>query len=210
MLERLADHASTTEPPPFAGPDHPMRRVTRTVAFEAAWSDGRAKRVGELFDGMATEWSERDVDDMRSAPVLDALERGALPIAGGWLELGSGTGAGSHLLAPVVGSLVAADLSLEMLRCAPVDTAPRVQADASALPFPDDSFDAVAMINMLLFPHEVDRILRPGGMVLWINNLGDQTPIHLPSADVLEALPGNWSGRTANAGTGFWLAAHRE
>ena len=65
------------------------------------------------------------------------------------------------------------------------------------------------MINMLLFPHEVDRVLRPAGVVLWVNTLGDQTPIHLPAADVLEALPGEWSGATADAGTGFWLSARR-
>ena len=84
-----------------------------------------------------------------------------------------------------------------------------MQADASRLPFPDRSFDAVVMINMLLFPREVDRILRVDGVVLWVNNLGDQTPIHLPATDVLDALPGDWSGRTAKAGTGFWLTAHR-
>jgi len=65
------------------------------------------------------------------------------------------------------------------------------------------------MINMLLFPTEVDRVLKPTGTVLWINSLGDQTPIHLPAADVLEALPGAWRGVSARAGTGFWLAARR-
>lgn len=208
MLEFLTDHTSATDPPPFAGPDHPMRKVTRTVAFEDAWSDGRAKRVGDLFDGLATEWSERDVDDTRAAPILDALERGDLPAAGAWLELGSGTGAGIELLAPTVGSIIASDLSFEMLRRAP-DSSPRIQADASGLPFRGRTFDVVVMINMLLFPREVDRILRPGGVVLWVNNLGDQTPIHLPPGDVLEALPGIWSGRSARAGTGFWLTARR-
>jgi ubiquinone/menaquinone biosynthesis C-methylase UbiE len=77
------------------------------------------------------------------------------------------------------------------------------------LPFHDRSFDAVVMINMLLFPHEVARVLRHAGTVLWVNTLGDQTPIHLPPDDVLTALPGTWTGRTAKAGTGFWLAATR-
>ena len=65
------------------------------------------------------------------------------------------------------------------------------------------------MINMLLFPHEVDRVLRPAGTVVWVNTLGDQTPIHLPPDDVLRALPGDWTGRTASAGIGFWLTATR-
>jgi len=62
---------------------------------------------------------------------------------------------------------------------------------------------------MLLFPGEVDRVLAPGGTVTWVNTLGDQTPIHLPPADVIEALPGVWEGVTANAGTGLWATLRR-
>ncbi len=87
---------------------------------------------------MAAEWSARHVDDTKAAPVLDALERGAVPIDGDWLEVGSGTGAGTRLLTGVVGSLVATDLSTEMLRHAPGELAPRVHADASMLPFRTD------------------------------------------------------------------------
>ncbi len=130
-------------------------------------------------------------------------------VDGDWLELGSGTGAGARVLSGQVGSLVCSDLSMGMLSFAPADLAPRVQADATMLPFGDDTFDAVLLINMILFPYEVDRIIRPGGSVLWVNTLGDQTPIHLPAADVVEALPGEWTARTARAGTGFWLAATR-
>ncbi len=209
MLERLADHPSTIDPEPFAGPDHPIRRRTRAVALGEPWTTDNARRMAELFDSMAAEWATRRVEDNKSAPVLDALERGDVPIDGDWLELGSGTGAGTRLLSGVVGSLVATDLSAQMLHHAPGDLAPRVRADASTLPFPTDSFDAVLMINMLLFPHEVDRVLRPHGTIVWINSLGDQTPIHLPPEDVLAALPGGWVGRTARAGTGFWLTARR-
>ena len=147
-------------------------------------------------------------DDVKRAPIDDAITRGELPLGGAWLELGSGTGAGARVLAPQVGSLVCTDLSAGMLAHAP-DVAPKLRSDASQLPFEDDAFDAVMMINMILFPDEVDRVVRPGGTVLWINTLGDQTPIHLPAADVLEVLPGEWSGTTAHAGTGFWLAARR-
>jgi SAM-dependent methyltransferase len=209
MIERLADHPSAREPAPFAGTDHPMRTLTRAVALGEPWTQDDADRVAAVFDGLAEEWSARHVDDTKAAPVRDALERGNVPTDGAWLELGSGTGAGARILAETVGSLVATDLSAEMLNHAPEELAPRVRADASMLPYRDRSFDAVVMINMLLFPHEVDRVLRHGGTVLWINTLGDQTPIHLPPADVLTALPGSWTGRTASAGTGFWLAATR-
>lgn len=210
MLVRLADHPTATAPEPFAGPDNPMRRLTRAIALGEPWTGDDAVHVGELFDGLAAEWSARNVDDAKAAPVLDALDRGDLPIAGDWLELGSGTGAGSRLLSGVVGTLVATDLSAEMLRHAPGGLAPRVRADASILPFQDRSFDAIVMINMLLFPNEIDRVLRSDGMILWVNTLGDQTPIHLPSEDVLTSLPGDWSGTTARAGTGFWLTVRRD
>ncbi len=209
MIERLHDHPTTDEPDPFAGPDHPMRTLTRAVALSERWTQDDADRVATIFDGLAEAWSAPHVDDTKAAPILDALDRGDVPTAGDWLELGSGTGAGTRLLAGVVGSLVATDLSTEMLRHAPADLAPRAQVDASSLPFPDRSFDAVLMVNMLLFPAEVDRVLRPAGTVVWVNTLGDQTPIHLPPDDVVAALPGAWSGRTARAGTGFWLTARR-
>ena len=178
------------------------------MAFGKTWQPHHAERMSTLFNEMAPEWSERNVDPIKAAPVLDAVDRGNLPLAGSWLELGSGTGAGARAISSHVAHLVCTDLSPGMLSYAP-DIAPRTLADASTLPFNADSFDAVLMINMLLFPTEVDRVLRPGGTVLWVNTLGDQTPIHLPAADVLTALPGEWHGTTADAGTGFWLAAQR-
>ena len=210
MLERLADHPDATDPEPFAGPDHPIRKITRIMAFGGTWTDHNAESMSNLFDGMAAEWSERHVDPTKRAPVEDALDRGKVPLDGSWLELGAGTGAGARVLAGRVASLVSTDLSMGMLSFAPAELAPRVQADATRLPFADKTFDALLMINMILFPHEVDRVLRPAGTVVWVNTLGDQTPIHLPAADVLDALPGAWSGRTARAGTGFWLTAHRD
>lgn len=208
VLVELDAHPDAGDPEPFAGPDHPIRVLTRDIAFGKEWTPEHAERMSGLFDELAPEWSERNVDPVKAAPVHDALERADLPLAGSWLEVGSGTGAGAKVLASQVGSLVCTDLSAGMLSFAP-DLAPRLRSDASALPFEADSFDAVMLINMILFPNEIDRVLRPGGSLLWVNTLGDQTPIHLPSTDVLKALPGEWQGTTAHAGTGFWLAARR-
>ena len=207
-LLRLTDHPSATAPEPFAGPDHPMRLLTRSKAFGEPFTAEDSARVQQIFDSMAADWSEAHVDPTKAAPVGDALERGGVPAEGDWLEVGSGTGAGARVLAERVGSLVCTDLAEEMLRHAR-DLAPRVRSDASRLPFGSDRFDAVLLINMLLFPREVDRVLRPDGVVVWVNTLGDQTPIHLPPEDVLAALPGTWTGTTAHAGTGFWLVARR-
>lgn len=207
-LTELADHPGATDPEPFAGSDHLMRELTRAQAFGGEWTRTDAERVQSVFDGLAAGWSEDHVDPVKASTVEDALERGRVPLNGDWLEVGSGTRAGARVLTRQVGSVVCTDLSAEMLRHAP-DVAPRVRADASQLPFADESFDAILLINMLLFPTEIERVLRRRGVVVWANTLGDQTPIHLPPSDVLDALPGAWVGTTARAGTGFWLTARR-
>ncbi len=207
-LQRLADHPGAADPEPFAGPDHPMRRLTKAVAAGSSWSADDAARVQTLFDGLAAGWSEEHVDPVKAAPIVDALDRGAVPLDGTWLECGSGTGAGARVLRGRVGSLVCTDLSAEMLRHAP-PLAPRVRADTSRLPLRASSVDAVLLVNMLLFADEIRRVLRDGGVVVWVNTLGDQTPIHLPPDTVLDALGARWSGTTARAGSGFWLVARQ-
>ncbi|MFK8023975.1 MAG: class I SAM-dependent methyltransferase, partial [Ilumatobacter sp.] len=207
-LRHLADADGAAVASPFAGPDHPMRLLTRAKAFGEAWTETDAARVQQIFDGLAPAWSEDHVDPVKAAPVADAFERGGVRVDGRWLEVGSGTGAGARVAAPLVRSLICTDLAAEMLAHAP-DIAPRVRADSARLPIADRSVDGVLLINMLLFPAEVDRVLAQNGSVVWVNTLGDQTPIHLPPSDVLDALPGEWTGRTARAGTGFWVTAQR-
>lgn len=209
MITHLPDHPDAAEPEPFAGPSHPMRKLTRSIALGEPWTDDDARRVAAIFDGLAPEWTERQVDPVKAAVVGDALDRGTPPLDGRWLELGSGTGAGTRLLHQRGVEQVSVDLSAGMLAHAPDGLAPKVRADSSALPFPADSFDAILMINMILFPGEVDRVLRPDGSVVWVNTKGDQTPIHLPPSDVERALPGSWHGVTARAGTGLWAVLRR-
>lgn len=209
MITELPAHPDATQPEPFAGPDHPMRRLTRSIALGEPWTPADAIRVADVFDGLAPEWSERQVDPVKAAVVMDALDRGDPPLGGRWLELGSGTGAGTKLLHGRVDEQVSVDLSSGMLAHAPDGLAPKVRADSSQLPFPADTFDAILMINMILFPTEVDRVLRPNGAIVWVNTKGDQTPIHLPPADVARALPGEWAVVTARAGTGFWAVLRR-
>ncbi|MDG2113814.1 MAG: class I SAM-dependent methyltransferase, partial [Actinomycetota bacterium] len=208
MIDQLPDAEGTVEPEPFAGVDHPMRKVTRQVAFDGKWDAERAAKIATLFDGLAPEWANERVTDLKFAPIRDALERGGAPLAGRWLELGSGTGAGTEILVERGADVVVLDLSAEMLSHA-ADVTPKIRSDASAMPFADDRFDALLMVNMLLFPREVDRVLKPDGVVVWVNTAGDQTPIHLPAADVAEALPGSWVGTTARAGAGIWATLRR-
>ena len=209
MITQLPPHRDATAPEPFAGPDHPMRVLTRAVALGEPWTPDDARRVSEVFDGLAPSWSERHVDPVKAAVVDDALDRGDPPLDGRWIELGSGTGAGTRILDGRVREQISVDLSAGMIAHAPVGLAPTVRADSSQLPFGDDTADAILMINMLLFPTEVDRVLRPDGAVVWVNTLGDQTPIHLSPTDVERALPGDWTGVWSYAGTGLWAVLRR-
>ena len=210
MIQQLPPQAGYRPPAPFAGPDHPIRKLTRAIAFGEPWTPDDAARVAAVFDGLAPEWTERHVDPDKAAPVLDAIERGGVPLDGRWIELGSGTGAGTRLLHGRVGEQFSVDLSEQMLAHAPADLAPKVRADSSQLPFADDTADVVLLINMILFPHEVDRILQPAGKVVWVNTYGDQTPIHLSPHDVASALPGAWTGVASLAGSGLWAVFERD
>ncbi|MDG2261904.1 MAG: methyltransferase domain-containing protein [Actinomycetota bacterium] len=188
------------------GANSPMRRVTRQVAFESAWDNQRADKVRDLFDGMADHWHERVSPD-RGAPLADAIDRGDVQ-RGLTLELGSGIGDSTAYIEDHVGPTVSADLAMEMLIRAPTDTR-RVRADASRLPFADGLASSIVLINALLFPAEVDRVLAAEGTVVWVNTSGENTPIFLSSEDLVEALPGAWAGVASRADRGTWAVLRR-
>ncbi len=186
-----------------------MRKVTRQIAFEPeGWTPERAAKVGALFDGLATGWEARQ-SETRMAPLRDALERGDVR-SGRCLEVGAGTGTASRELARRFDGVVSVDLSMEMLRRAPVDVAARVRADGASLPLAPGSVQAMVLVNAFLFPAEVDRVLAEDGSLVWVSTNGDRTPIHLSADEVVQALPGAWSGRASEAGWGSWCVLSRD
>ena len=186
-----------------------MRLVTRQIAFDHnGWTPDRAAKVADLFDGLAADWHTRMTADRIDA-VTDVLARGGPFPAGPVLELGSGIGMFTKQLSEALGQPVATDLSAEMLARAPAAVAPRVRADASKLPYRDGAFAVVVLINMFLFPAEMDRVLRPDGVLIWVNTHGPATPIHLAAGEVDDALPGAWRGVHSEAGWGTWAALRR-
>ncbi|MDE0652467.1 MAG: class I SAM-dependent methyltransferase [bacterium] len=196
--------------PDLDGSDHPVREVTRLVAGdEASWTPATAAEITERFDELAPDWENR-LRPEEFVGLPDACERGLLDPSALCLEVGSGTGFGTVHLASHFRTTIALDISAGMLALAPPDLAPRVRADGASLPLPDDSVDVVALINMLLFPSEVDRVLRPDGAVLWFNTLGERTPIHLPAEEVAAALPGRWNGTASEALWATWCVLRRE
>lgn len=195
-----------------AAVDHPMRAVTRAVAFDPdGWTPERQAEVVALFDSLAPEWTSRDVPG-RELPILDALDRGLAAFAGGRraraVELGGGTGLYSAAMAERFATLVTLDLSWEMIRLVPDGPALPVQGDGARLPFADGAVDALVLVNMFLFPAEADRVLAADGVVVWVNSRGPETPIHLTAAEVDAALPGSWDGVASTAGWGTW-SVHR-
>jgi SAM-dependent methyltransferase len=189
-----------------------MRKVTRQVAFEpGGWTPDRRAKVAALFDGLASSWHERDAATRHDA-LLDALDRGAPFPAGPVLELGSGVGAFTADLTERFGdgAVVSVDLSWEMLRRAPAALPlGRVLADSALLPFASASVGTVVLVNMFLFPAEVDRVLRSDGVLVWVSAVGDVTPIYLVAEDVERALPGRWEGVASEAGWGSWAVFRR-
>ena len=195
------------------GPEHPMRMATRQAAGldPMGWTPGLRDEVARYFDDLAGEWHTRTTPE-RVRIVVDALTRGLgeiQPRAGLAVELGSGTGAYSALLAGHFQTVISLDLSIAMLRLAPAGPSHRVQCDGAALPLRDGAAAVVVLINAFLFPHEVARALAPDGVIVWVNSSGEHTPIYLSVEDLVAALPGDWTGVSSRAGEGNWCVLRR-
>lgn len=103
------------------------------------------------------------------------------------LDVGCGTGEGTRFLAREFpqARVRGVDLSEEMVRTAVskvgLDPEGRIafkSGDASSLPFPDESFDLVVLLNMPPFFAEIVRVLRPGGCVIVASSWGADTPFY--------------------------------
>lgn len=189
--------------------DHPMRIVTRDVAFnDESWTSSKQSEVSSLFDQMAAGWTEKDFSH-RGISVFDCFKRGGVTKGRIGLELGCGTGAYSDYLAAYFESLLCVDISQEMLQRSVATSGFLTRGDGSNLPLRDGSVDAVICINTLLFPKEVDRVLSPGGCLVWISTSGESTPIYLSTQEVARALGPKFRGVTSEAGEGIWSVFHR-
>jgi len=190
-----------------------MRIATRRAAGldPRGWTGELRSEVAHFFDDLAAEWHTRATPE-RLAVVTDALTRGLdpLPIPRSVaVEIGSGIGTYSGLIARRFRTALAFDLSAEMLRLAPPAPAHRIRADGAHLPLRDASASAVVLINAFLFPAEVARIVSPDGALIWVNISGEYTPIYLSVNDLLAKLPGAWTGVASGAGEGTWCVLWR-
>jgi ubiquinone/menaquinone biosynthesis C-methylase UbiE len=103
------------------------------------------------------------------------------------LDVGTGAGALAIALAPLVRELVAVDVVPELLaeasKRAPANVE-LVEGDATALPFPDGSFDLAATLRTLhhvarpeLVIAELVRVARPGGTLLVVDQIAPVDPL---------------------------------
>jgi ubiquinone/menaquinone biosynthesis C-methylase UbiE len=143
-----------------------------------------------FFDRSAQGWDERTGGG--SVQHLAPLAKAPLavdPAPERALDIGTGTGTGALLVAREFphARVRGVDLSAAMIRKAKgrigLDPEGRVAfrvADASALPYEDNSFDLVTMLNMPPFFSEIARVLRPGGYAIVGASWGDATPFFTP------------------------------
>lgn len=123
------------------------------------------------------------------------------------LEFGCGTGTTALRLAPSAGSLIASDISGEMIAIAREKQAADgkvnaagaltfVQSALETLPYPDESFDVVMGFSAIhLVPDlgdglaQVHRLLKPGGLFISKTPcLGDMNPLIVAALPVMRFL----------------------
>ncbi len=183
----------------------------QVLSDPSSWTPELAKFTVDVFDAMAETWVD-ERGSYRAAPLVDALHRGGAPVTGRCLEIGSGTGVLTAFLQEVWDDVVCVDLSMKMMLRQ--RNARQVQADASALPFPDGVFNVIVIGDAPLFTREVVRLLGSEGALIWSNALGQGAPYHLPTVDMWDAMiaaapDSKWSAVESEAMWGSWVVFKR-
>ena len=172
-----------------------------------------------FFERLAPGWDERV--DAGSPEHLAAFAAAATHVGEAperALDIGCGTGEGTLFLAREFPNarVRGIDISPEMIRIASgkvgLDPEGRVAfkvADASRIPWPDDSFDLVAQLNTPPFFAEIARVLRPGGYVIVADSLGERTPFYTPHSVLKRGFrkQGLDIETTGRAGDGTYIVA---
>ena len=170
------------------------------------------------FDRMAPRWTA-----MRSADAFASLEAAldSLPQPPGRaLDLGTGTGLAAFAVARHFpdAEVVGADLSEAMVAQAQADTPPELAgrvrfqaADAAQLPFEEGAFELVVLANMIPFFDELERVVAPGGHVVFMFSAGPETPIWVPPERLRKELESRGFSDFADfeAGVGTSLLARK-
>ncbi len=145
-------------------------------------SDAVQKRFGETAAAVAAN------QDRRAAAERERLER-LLTLSGDEraLDVGTGAGAIALALAPHVREVIGVDIVTALLdeaRARAPENLEIIEADATALPFEPGAFDLVTTARTLhhiarpeLVIAEMNRVLRPGGTMLVVDQLAPVDPL---------------------------------
>ena len=145
-------------------------------------SDAVQKRFGETAALLAEQ------QDRRASATQERVRRLLSPKGDERaLDVGTGAGAFAIALAPFVAEVVGVDVVAEALeegrKRVPANVT-LVEADAAALPFDPGSFDLVCTARTLhhvkrpeLVLAEMNRVLRPGGTMLVVDQLAPGDPL---------------------------------
>src|SRR4051794_19850247 len=148
----------------------------------AAMTDAARERFGKTAQLVAEQ------QDRRAAETRERLAR-LLTLTGEEraLDVGTGAGALAIALAPFVSEAIGVDVVPELLaegRARAPANVRLIEADATALPFPQGSFDLVTTARTLhhvarpeLVLAEMDRVLRPGGTMLVVDLIASGDPL---------------------------------
>lgn len=140
------------------------------------------------------------LQEERASDVADRVRRLLGPFSGTEraLDSGCGTGALAFALAPHVGEVVGVDTDAEYLeaaRAAAPENVRFVEGDTTALPFEYGSFDIAGSMRVLhhvrrpgLVVSELARVVRPGGRILVMDQLGSVDPLRSLELDRFERL----------------------
>jgi len=105
--------------------------------------------------------------------VEEMIQHADLPTPGRVLDAGGGTGRVANAICAQAGEVIVADPSLGMLRQADRTQLELACSNSESLPFPDNSFERVIMVDAL--HHVIDqnhtaremyRVLKPGGRIV--------------------------------------------
>ena len=166
------------------------------------------------FDRLAPEWDATRARPERLEAMLRALE--SIPDdPRRVLDVGTGTGAAARLAAArwPAAEVTGVDASGGMIAEARRLGSERYDVgDASALPYPDASFDLDTLNNMIPFFDELARVTEPGGIVVVAFSLGERTPIYVPLERVARSLERRGFAHVADfsAGPGMALLARKD
>ncbi len=186
-----------------------QERARRLALRPGTWDRQEAAAMRAGFDAAAAGWEDSRGGYRR--PVLaDALARGGPFRPGRAVEIASGTGPLTPLIAQVWPEVIAVDLSGGMLAHSAASC--RLQADAARLPLADGCAAAVVGGDGPLFAAEAARVMAAGAVLAWSNALGDGAPFFVPVevlTGVLTAATGRpWDAVHSQAHWGSWAVLH--